>query len=123
MVVNFIVGVAALFQYAAAVGTKHHSAFHRLFAKAEWCLDELGLDYRLDITPWAQFTHSTVWAPNIEQLGDYRLTLDTALALPLANSDVWKLKLGIANEYNSDPQPGFDRLDNTYYANIVLEVK
>ncbi len=84
---------------------------------------DLGLDYRLDITPWAQFTHSTVWAPNIEELGDYRLTLDTALALPLANSDVWKLKLGIANEYNSDPQPGFDRLDNTYYANIVLEVK
>ena len=24
-----------------AVGTKHHSSFHRLFAKAEWCLDEL----------------------------------------------------------------------------------
>lgn len=84
---------------------------------------DLGLDYRLDITPWAQFTHSTVWAPNIEELSDYRLTLDTALALPLANSDVWKLKLGMTNEYNSDPQPGFDRLDNTYYANIVLEVK
>jgi len=28
---------------ADAVGTKHHSSFHRLFAKAEWHLDELGL--------------------------------------------------------------------------------
>lgn len=27
---------------ADAVGTKHHSSFHRLFATAEWCLDELG---------------------------------------------------------------------------------
>ena len=27
----------------AAVGTKHHSAYHRLFAAARWSLDELGL--------------------------------------------------------------------------------
>jgi len=51
------------------------------------------------------------------------LTLDTALAVPLGNSDIWKLKLGVTNEYNSQPQPGLDRLDNTYYANIVLELK
>ena len=28
---------------AAAVGAKHHSAFHRVFASAQWSLDELGL--------------------------------------------------------------------------------
>lgn len=28
---------------AGAVGRKHHSAFHRLFAKARWSLDDLGL--------------------------------------------------------------------------------
>jgi hypothetical protein len=28
---------------ADAVGTKHHSAYHRLFAAARWSLDELGL--------------------------------------------------------------------------------
>lgn len=28
---------------AGAVGTKHHSAYHRLFAAARWSLDELGL--------------------------------------------------------------------------------
>jgi len=28
---------------ADAVGTKHHSAFHRVFAKAPWALDDLGL--------------------------------------------------------------------------------
>src|SRR3954469_4666836 len=27
----------------AAVGHKHHSAYHRLFAAARWSLDELGL--------------------------------------------------------------------------------
>jgi hypothetical protein len=28
---------------SGAVGSKHHSSFHRVFAQAEWCLDELGL--------------------------------------------------------------------------------
>jgi hypothetical protein len=37
---------------ADAVGTKHHSAFHRLFAQAEWCLDELGLAVFRLILPW-----------------------------------------------------------------------
>lgn len=35
--------VTGMILAADAVGTKHHSSFHRLFAKAEWCLDDLGL--------------------------------------------------------------------------------
>ena len=38
---------------ADAVGTKHHSSFHRLFAKAEWRLDGLGMaDLYGIIEPW-----------------------------------------------------------------------
>jgi hypothetical protein len=37
---------------ADAVGTKHHSAFHRLFAAARWSLDELGLAIFALIEPW-----------------------------------------------------------------------
>jgi putative salt-induced outer membrane protein YdiY len=99
---------------------------HEAYADGETYDDfvlDLGLDYRVDITPWAQFTHSTVYSPEVEDFDNYRLTLDTALAVPLADSDIWKLKVGMTNEYNSRPQPGFDRLDNTYYANIVLELK
>jgi len=84
---------------------------------------DLGLDYRLDIKQWAQFTHSTTYSPDIQRWSDYRLSCDTAFAFPLANTDVWKLKIGMRNDYNSHPQPGLDRLDNTYYANIVLEIK
>jgi hypothetical protein len=35
--------VTAMILAANAVGTKHHSAYHRLFAAARWSLDELGL--------------------------------------------------------------------------------
>lgn len=35
--------VTGMLQAAGAVGLKHHSAFHRLFASASWSLDRLGL--------------------------------------------------------------------------------
>lgn len=83
---------------------------------------DLGLDYRLQIVKFAEFTHSTTYSPDIEDTDNYRLDFDTALALPLKD-DRWKFKVGMRNEYNSQPSPGLERLDNTYYANIVLELK
>ena len=35
--------VTGMILAAGAVGTKHHSAFHRLFSAARWSLDEVGL--------------------------------------------------------------------------------
>lgn len=37
---------------AQAVGWKHHSSFHRVFAAAQWSLDELGLAVFNLILPW-----------------------------------------------------------------------
>jgi putative salt-induced outer membrane protein YdiY len=83
---------------------------------------DLGLDFRYDLGDWAQFTHTAAYAPDFEDFDDYRLDLDTAIVLPFKN-DNWKLKLGVRNEYNAQPQRGIDRLDNTYYANVVLNLK
>ena len=44
--------VTGMILAANAVGTKHHSAFHRLFAAARWSLDELGLATFGLIIPW-----------------------------------------------------------------------
>lgn len=59
--------VAGMILAADAVGTKHHSAFHRLFASARWSLDELGL---------ANFGLMLSWLPN----GCVMLALDDTLA-------------------------------------------
>jgi putative salt-induced outer membrane protein YdiY len=80
---------------------------------------DLGLDYRLDVNPWLQFTHSTTYTPSLENFSRYRLELDTAFAFPL-KKDEWALKVGMRNDYNSRPASGRDRLDNIYYANVVL---
>lgn len=44
--------VTGMILAADAVGAKHHSAFHRLFAAAEWSLDDLGLAVFSLIEPW-----------------------------------------------------------------------
>ncbi len=44
--------VTGMILAADAVGTKHHSSFHRLFAKAQWCPDDLGLAVFVLIEPW-----------------------------------------------------------------------
>lgn len=44
--------VTRMIEAADAVGTKHHSAFHRVFSAARWSLDDLGLAVFDLITPW-----------------------------------------------------------------------
>ena len=98
-----------------------HEAFKNGVTTDEVVVD-LGLYYRHELAPWAVFKHTSTYTPDVQDFADYRLEVDTALVLPMKN-DVWKLKLGVRNEYNSRPLPGIDRLDSTYYANVVLELK
>lgn len=44
--------VTGMILAAGAVGRKHHSAYHRVFAAASWSLDELGLAVFSLILPW-----------------------------------------------------------------------
>jgi len=44
--------VTGMIVAADAVGRKHHSTFHRLFASASWSLDALGLAVFALISPW-----------------------------------------------------------------------
>lgn len=98
-----------------------HEAYDDGRSSDDFVLD-LGLDYRYDLAPWLQFTHSTAYSPDVQDFDNYRLKADTALLFPLKDERLsWKL--GMRNEYNSRPQPGLERLDNTYYTSIVWTLK
>jgi len=98
-----------------------HESYENGSTRDDAILD-LGLDYRLDVAPWMQFTHSTTYSPSLEEFDRYRLEFDTAMLFPL-KVDQWKFKIGSRNTYNSDPVGDTERLDNLYYASIVLELK
>jgi putative salt-induced outer membrane protein YdiY len=109
-------------ELATSVGAGYRHESYSDSRSEDSAILDLGLNYRLDIADWAQFTHETIYSPDVEEFSDYRITADTALVFPFKN-DRWKWKMGIRNEYNSNPDPGLDRLDNTYYTSLVLELK
>lgn len=58
--------------------------------------------------------------PSLEGGGGYLLSHDSGVEVPLGK-DFWKLRIGVTNDYNSDPNPGRDKLDTTYYTRMLLE--
>lgn len=57
--------------------------------------------------------------PTLEDFGVFRLLHDSFYETPIA-AGPWKLRLGVANDYNSEPLPGKEKLDTTYYTKFVL---
>ncbi len=83
-----------------------------------------GLDAALkhdwQFAEWARALTDITWTPAFEDFSDYLLTQDTALELPLGLSDVWKLRVGLANYYNSRPARAKENLDTIYYTRLIL---
>ncbi len=84
----------------------------------------LGIDYRRQIAPWLLFTHSATFTPTLsDPANDWLLTLETAGEIPLGDSRTWKIRAGMRNDYNNNPQPGIKELDTTYFVNLVWDFK
>jgi hypothetical protein len=62
------------------------------------------------------------YTPTFEDFGNYRLHHESTYEMPITAS-LWKLKLGLTNDYTSQPQPGVDRLDTLYFTSLILNWK
>ncbi len=67
----------------------------------------------------AKMTNALTYTPAFKDFGNYRLHHESALELPLTAA-LWKLKLGVANDYQSIPPAGVERLDTTYFTSLIL---
>lgn len=84
-----------------------------------------GLDFGLNNE--MEFSNSKLvnrlsWVPTFEDFSVYRLTHESYLQLPIANS-AWKLRVGVSNDYNSAPPVGTEKLDTAYFTRLVLNWK
>ncbi len=62
------------------------------------------------------------YLPAFEDFGNYRFTHETFFEVPLT-SPSWKLRIGVNNDYNSQPGRGVDKLDTGYFTRLVLNWK
>ena len=83
---------------------------------------DFGLNHRWVVKPWLTMLNNLTYEPAIDDFSNYRLTQDSALELPIGASR-WLIRLGVSNDYNSDPAPGFDDLDTTYYTRVLIRAQ
>lgn len=66
----------------------------------------------------AVMNNSITYVPAFAEFTNYRAIHDSNLEFPLAGS--WKFRVGVSNDYTSQPSPGVEKLDTTYYGKFVL---
>jgi hypothetical protein len=79
---------------------------------------DFGLAHRLELTN-ATLINRLAYVPTFEDFSNFVATHESLLELPLLSTQ-WKLRLGVANDYNSKPGRGVERLDTTYFTRLVL---
>jgi putative salt-induced outer membrane protein YdiY len=67
----------------------------------------------------AKLVNRIAFVPSFEDFSNYRATHESLFEIPLA-APAWKLRVGVSNDYNSQPSPGVKKLDTTYFTRFVL---
>jgi hypothetical protein len=79
---------------------------------------DIGLAHRLELKN-AALVNRVSYVPTFEDFSNFVATHESLLELPLLSTQ-WKLRLGVANDYNSKPGRGVERLDTTSFTRLVL---
>lgn len=74
-------------------------------------------DYRT--AAWELSNKITV-VPAFQNFNDVVVTQDSFYQVPL-NQPNWKLRMGVSNDYNSEPGAGIKKLDTTYYTRLIYD--
>ncbi len=81
-----------------------------------------GLDFGLN-HEWtlenSKIVNRLSYVPSFEDFSNYRFNHESFYEIPLA-APFWKLRLGVSNDYNSQPGKGVSRLDTSYFTRLVL---
>lgn len=66
----------------------------------------------------AVLNNSVTYVPSFDDFMNYRAVHDSNLEFPIAGN--WNFRVGVNNDYTSEPSPGVERMDTTYYGKFVL---
>ncbi|MEZ5413134.1 MAG: DUF481 domain-containing protein [Opitutaceae bacterium] len=85
----------------------------------------IGLDFGLN-HEWefadSKLVNRLSYVPAFEDFGSFVIKHESYYELPLTNPQ-WKLRVGISNDYNSQPGVGVEKLDTAYFTRLVLNWK
>ena len=67
----------------------------------------------------SKLVNRVAYVPSFEDFSNYRITHESYYQIPLSNPN-WKLRIGVSNDYNSQPPGKTERLDTAYFTRLVL---
>ena len=79
---------------------------------------DVGIAHRLQLGN-SLLVNRLAYDTTFDDFGNFVLTHESSLELPVASGQ-WKIRFGVANDYNSKPGRGVERLDTTYFTRLVL---
>lgn len=82
---------------------------------------DLGLNHFFGVERKFELHNELTLVPSVEDLTNYLISQESYLDMPLNDSRRWKLRLGLENDYNSQPTGGRAALDSRYYSSFVAE--
>lgn len=82
---------------------------------------DFGLAHEWQFVDWAKMTNRLTYAPAINDFGDYLLTHDSGINIPIGFSQFWNLRFGLRNDYKSIPADNRKHLDTSYYSRLQLK--
>lgn len=82
---------------------------------------DFGLNHRLELENSLLVNRLSI-VPAFDDFGNFRLVHESYYEIPMSHP-AWKLRLGILNDYNSQPGRGVDKLDTSYFTRLVLNWK
>lgn len=84
---------------------------------------DFGLSHFWQFAAWGSISNELTYLPTFEDAGDFIISYDGGLEFPLAVSDRWTLRVGLSNYYVSEPSPGNEELDTSYYLRLLYKFK
>jgi putative salt-induced outer membrane protein YdiY len=80
---------------------------------------DLGVQHRWQLNDTVTMRNELLFSPQFKDFGNYLLTHDSALEMPVGKSR-WTLRIGLRNDYKSEPAPGRKKLDTLWYTRLAL---
>lgn len=82
-----------------------------------------GWDYAQLVGEWMKLTHEFTAYPEITNSPSENFVLESALGVevPIADSNVWRVRAALDHEYNNNPEPGVEELDTSYQVGIIRD--
>jgi putative salt-induced outer membrane protein YdiY len=101
----------------AGIGYQHTSFDANIDDESSATID-FGLAHEYEYKELFVIDTNLTVVPQTDDFGNYRIEHDTGIELPIGNSGNWKIRMGVENEYESEPVTD-ENLDTSYYTRMV----